>query len=75
VVLEHLAETCGLIFFRVETNPDILKLQRSVVTCINPRPRSNKHRKYKIYSSAHLLATLLTPIGTPLSGRKDLYTD
>jgi hypothetical protein len=62
------AENCGLIFFRVETYSDVLKLQRSVVTCINPWSGSNTCRKYKRYSSAHLLATLVTPVGTPSSG-------
>jgi hypothetical protein len=55
-------------FFRVETYSGILKLQRSVITCINPWSGSNTHRKYKWYSSAHLLATLVTPVGTPSSG-------
>jgi hypothetical protein len=62
-------ENCGLnFFFRVETYSDILKLQRSVVTCINPWSGIHTHRKYKWYLSAHLLATLVTPVGTPSSG-------
>jgi hypothetical protein len=63
-----LAENCGLIFFRVETYSGVLKLQRYVVTRINPRSGSNTRRKYKRYSSAYLLATLVTHVGTPLSG-------
>jgi hypothetical protein len=62
------AENCGLNFFKVETYSDILKLQRSIVTCINPRSGSHTHRKYKRYLSTHLLATLVTHIGTPSSG-------
>jgi hypothetical protein len=45
----------------------ILKLQRYVVMHINPWLGSNTHMKYKRYSSAHLLATLVTPVGTPSS--------
>jgi hypothetical protein len=55
-------------FFRVETYSCVLKLQRSVVTCINPRSGSNTCKKYKWYLSAHMLATLVTPVGTPSSG-------
>jgi hypothetical protein len=62
------AENCGLIFSRVETYSIILKLHRSIVTCINLRSGSNTHKKYKRYSSAHLLAILVTSVGTPLSG-------
>jgi hypothetical protein len=62
------AENCGLIFFRVETYSNVFKLQRSVVTCINPWSGIHTHRKYKWYLSAHLLATLVTPVGTPSSG-------
>jgi hypothetical protein len=61
-------ENCGLNFFRVETYSGVLKLQRSVVTCINPWSGSHTRRKYKRYLSAHLLATLVTPVGTPSSG-------
>jgi hypothetical protein len=46
----------------------VLKLHRSVVTRINPQLGSNTRRKYKWYSSAHLLATLVTHVGTPSSG-------
>ena len=46
----------------------ILKLQRYLVMHINPWLGSNTHMKYKRYSSAHLLATLVTPVGTPSSG-------
>jgi hypothetical protein len=69
-----LAENCGLIFFRVETYSDVLKLQRYVVTCINPRSKSHTRMKYKWYLSAHLLATLVTPGGTPLSGSASYNT-
>jgi hypothetical protein len=62
------AENCGLIFFRVETYSDVFKLQRSVVTRINPQSGIHTCRKYKWYLSAHLLATLVTPFGTPSSG-------
>jgi hypothetical protein len=55
-------------FFRVETYSDVFKPQRSVVTRINPRLRDSYTRKYKWYLSAHLLATLVTPVGTPSSG-------
>jgi hypothetical protein len=47
---------------------DVLKLQISVVTRINPRSGIHTRRKYKWYLSAHLLATLITLIGTPSSG-------
>jgi hypothetical protein len=47
---------------------DVLKLQRYVVTHINPWSWIHTHRKYKWYLSAHLLATLVTPVGTPSSG-------
>jgi len=55
-------------FFRVETYSDIFKLQRSVVTCINPWLGIHTCRKYKWYLSAHLLITLVTLVGTPSSG-------
>jgi hypothetical protein len=61
-------ENYGLNFFRVETYFDVLKLQRSVVTCINPRLGSYTRGKHKRYLSAHLLATLVTLVGTPSSG-------
>jgi hypothetical protein len=47
---------------------DVFKLQRFGVTCINPRSRIHTCRKYKGYLSAHLLATLVTHVGTPSSG-------
>jgi hypothetical protein len=62
------AENCGLIVFRVETYSNVLKLHRYGITCINPHSRIHTHRKYKWYLSAHLLATLVTPVGTPSSG-------
>jgi hypothetical protein len=62
------AENCGLFFFRVETYFDLFKLQRSFVTCINPQSRIHTRMKYKWYLSTHLLATLVTPVGTPSSG-------
>jgi hypothetical protein len=46
----------------------ILKLHISFIMCINPRSGSHTHNKYKCYSRAHLLATLVTPVGTPSSG-------
>jgi hypothetical protein len=55
-------------FFRVETYSDVLNLQISIITFINPWSRSDTRRKYKRYSSTHLLATLVTPVGNPLSG-------
>jgi hypothetical protein len=36
--------------------------------CINPRSGSHACRKYKWYLSTHLLATIVTPVGTPSSG-------
>jgi hypothetical protein len=35
---------------------------------INPQSGIHAHKKYKWYLSAHLLATLVTPVGTPSSG-------
>jgi hypothetical protein len=55
-------------FFRVDTYSDVFKIQRSVVTHINPQSGIHTHMKYKWYLSTHLLATLVTPVGTPLSG-------
>jgi hypothetical protein len=55
-------------FSRVETYSNVLKLQRSVITCINPRSGIHTHMKYKWYLSAHLLATLVTHVSTLLSG-------
>jgi hypothetical protein len=70
VVSEHFPWQKLWVFFfsRVETYSDVFKPQRSVVTCINPRLRDSYTRKYKWFLSAHLLATLVTPIGTPSSG-------
>jgi hypothetical protein len=48
---------------------DVFKLHRSIVTRINPVSGINTCRKYKWFLRAHLLATLLTPVGTPSSGR------
>jgi hypothetical protein len=61
-------ENCGLIFFRVERYSDVFNLQRSIVKHINPWLGIHTHKKYKWYLSAHLLATLVTPVGTPSSG-------
>ena len=47
---------------------DVLKPQISVVTRINPRSGIHTRRKYKWYLSAHLLATLVTPVVTSSSG-------
>jgi hypothetical protein len=55
-------------FFRVNMYSNILQLQRCLVTHINPWSGSNTHRKYKWYLSAHMLVTLVTPLGTPSSG-------
>jgi hypothetical protein len=55
-------------FFRVETYSDVFKLQRSVVTRIKSRSWIHTRRKYKRYLSAHLLAALVTLVGTPSSG-------
>jgi hypothetical protein len=63
-----LTKNCGLKFFRVETYSDVLKLQRYVITRINLHGRGVIHRKYKLYLSAHMLATLVTLVGTPSSG-------
>jgi hypothetical protein len=70
VVSEHFPrqKIMGKFFFKVETYSDVFKLQRSVVTHINPRSGIHTCRKYKWYLSAHLLATLVTPVGTPSSG-------
>jgi hypothetical protein len=57
----------GKLFFRVETYSGFFKLQRSIVTCINPQFGIHTHRKYKWYLRAHLLATLVTPVHTPSS--------
>jgi hypothetical protein len=54
-------------FYRVETYFNIFKLQRSVVTCIKLRSGIHTSMKYKWYLSTHLLATLVTPVGTPSS--------
>jgi hypothetical protein len=57
--------TCGVIFFRVEIYSDVFKLQRYVVARINLWLGSHTHMKYKWFLSAHLLDTLVTPVGTP----------
>ena len=61
------ANNCGLNFIRVEMYFNILNLHRSIIMHINPWSGSHTHRKYKRYLSAHLLATLVTPVGTPSS--------
>ena len=61
-------EKSGLIFIRVETYSNIFKLQRYFVTRINLSLGIHTHRKYKCYLGTHLLATLVTPVGTPSSG-------
>jgi hypothetical protein len=48
---------------------NVFKLQIFVVTHIKPRLGIHTRKKYKWYLSAHLLATLVTPVGTPSSGR------
>ena len=68
IIAPSSVKNCGLIFFRVETYSDILNLQRSAVMHINLRSGIHTCRKYKWYLSTHLLATLVTPVGTPLSG-------
>jgi hypothetical protein len=52
----------------VETYFDVLKLQRSIVQRINLWSGKHTHMNYKCFLSAHLLATLVTPVGTPSSG-------
>jgi hypothetical protein len=47
----------------------IFKLQRSVITCINPQLGIHTRSKYKWFLSAHMLATVVTPIGTPLTDK------
>jgi hypothetical protein len=47
---------------------NVFNLQIFVITCIKPRLGIHTHRKYKWYLSIHLLATLVTPVGTPSSG-------
>jgi hypothetical protein len=47
---------------------NVFKLKRFIVMCINPRLGIHTRRKYKWYLSAHLLATLVTHVGTPSSG-------
>ena len=47
---------------------DVFKPQRYVVKLINQRSVIHIHRKYMWYLSTHLLATLVTPVGTPSSG-------
>jgi hypothetical protein len=56
------------VFFKVEMYYSVLKLQRSVVTCINLQSGIHTRRKYKWYLSAQMLATFVTPVGTPSSG-------
>jgi hypothetical protein len=46
---------------------EIFKLHRSIITHINLWSGIHQHRKYKWYLSAHLLATLVTLVGTPSS--------
>ena len=54
VVLEHFPwNKIVSYFFRVETYSNILKLQRSVVQCINPWLGKHTHRNYKWYLRAH----------------------
>ena len=47
---------------------DVFKLQRYVVTLIKLQSGIHICRKYKWHLSAHLLATLVTHVGTPSSG-------
>jgi hypothetical protein len=55
-------------FFKVEMHSDVFKLQRSIITRINPQSGIHTCMKYKWYLRAHMLATLVTPVGTPLNG-------
>jgi hypothetical protein len=55
-------------FFTVDTYSGVFKLQRYVVTRINPWSGIHTRNKYKWYLSEHLLATLITLVGTPSSG-------
>jgi hypothetical protein len=68
IIALSLAGNCRLIFFRVETYSDVLKLQRSVIARINPWLGSHTCMKYKLYLIGPLLATLVTPVSTPSSG-------
>ena len=69
VVSEHFPwQKLWVFFFRVETYSDIFKLQRYVVMRINSWSGIHTCKKYKWYLSTHLLATLVTPVGTPSSG-------
>jgi hypothetical protein len=63
-----LENNCGLIFFRVDTYSNVLKPHIFVVTHINPRSGCYTCRKYKWFFNTHLLATLVTPVGTRSSG-------
>jgi hypothetical protein len=55
-------------FFRVETYSDIFKPQRSIVTRINPWLRDSYTQEIQVVLKRTLLATLVTPVGTPSSG-------
>jgi hypothetical protein len=62
VVSEHFPwQKLWVFFFRVDTYSSVFKPQRSLIT----RMRETKKCKWL---SAHLLATLVTPVGTPSSG-------
>ena len=63
-----LVENCGLKFSRVETYSNVFNLKRYFITCIKPQLGIHTCRKYKWYLSTHLLATLVTLVGTPSSG-------
>jgi hypothetical protein len=69
VVSEHFPRYKIVVYFlfRVETYYNVLKLHRFFIMCINPQLRGNTCRKYKWYLSTHLLDTLITNVGTPLS--------
>jgi hypothetical protein len=47
---------------------DVFNLHRSVIMHINPQSGIHTCMKYKWYLSAHMLATLVTLVGTPSSG-------
>jgi hypothetical protein len=70
VVSEHFPwkKLWVIFFFRVETYSNILKLQRSVIQHINPWSGKHTCKELQVVLKHTLLATLVTPVGTPSSG-------
>jgi hypothetical protein len=70
VVSDHFPrqKIVGNFVFKVEKYSNIFKLQRTVVTCINMWSGIHTCKKYKWYLSTHMLATLVTYVGTALCG-------